>query len=602
LIFQPVPRDRDWALARLDGTIALLTRVPWPHYVGFSHDYPAAFRLSWNGRGLDRMILAELSWSEWEVVVDGLQARLTDEVILDAVGGLPGPYYQAIGARLEAALLNRRDHLRDVAWDFYRLLSGWVDIDATDEGEWLRAERLAGDRLQVEIYDLVDGAPEPEPYYRRTFSGAETREVRVYMRGGDDLVEVLGSESGSTLLRVVGGGSNDRFTDRTDGSGVRFYDDRGDNELFANWSGQSLDHRAWQEPRDAEAERYGARPRDWGSRWFPAPNLGFTPDLGVWLGASAQWQRYGFRQHPYHTAVTVRAGIGTSSGRGRLGVEVDVPVVRPDVRGVAELMITGAEGERYYGPGNETRLDREEDLYRAERREVRLRTAVRFEPGEGVVVEGGTHLSSFRPYDNVGTLVADEVPYGYANFTQMSLVGSVSWDRRDDPVVPRRGGRLLVRGRLFPSAFDVRETFASLRAEGSANVSAGGRLRPTLAVRLGAERVIGDAPYHEAASIGGLETLRGYRLDRFTGESSVFGAAELRVFLSELVFVLPGDVGALAFGDVGRVFLDEEESSRWHGAVGGGVWVTWIDAYTLNLAVARGSEGTAVYVGMGFPF
>ena len=35
------PRDRDWALANLDGLKMVVTRVPWPQYVGFDSTFPA---------------------------------------------------------------------------------------------------------------------------------------------------------------------------------------------------------------------------------------------------------------------------------------------------------------------------------------------------------------------------------------------------------------------------------------------------------------------------------------------------------------------------------------------------------------------------------
>jgi hypothetical protein len=50
-------------------------------------------------------------------------------------------------------------------------------------------------------------------------------------------------------------------------------------------------------------------------------------------------------------------------------------------------------------------------------------------------------------------------------------------------------------------------------------------------------------------------------------------------------------LGIFALGDVGRVFVQGEASRRWHGAVGGGAWLSVFDpAYTLSFAAAQ-SEG-----------
>lgn len=37
-------------------------------------------------------------------------------------------------------------------------------------------------------------------------------------------------------------------------------------------------------------------------------------------------------------------------------------------------------------------------------------------------------------------------------------------------------------------------------------------------------------------------------------------------------------------------------------ALGGGLWVSWVDAYMANLAVARSAEATSLYFGLGFSF
>ena len=58
-----------------------------------------------------------------------------------------------------------------------------------------------------------------------------------------------------------------------------------------------------------------------------------------------------------------------------------------------------------------------------------------------------------------------------------------------------------------------------------------------------------------------------------------------------------------SLGDAGRVWFTGESSDRWHTAVGGGVWVSFLNrASTLTLSVARSDERTGVYVRGGFAF
>jgi hypothetical protein len=66
--------------------------------------------------------------------------------------------------------------------------------------------------------------------------------------------------------------------------------------------------------------------------------------------------------------------------------------------------------------------------------------------------------------------------------------------------------------------------------------------------------------------------------------------------------LVPGDIGILGLGDVGRVWADGESSDTWHGAFGAGLWFALIDASTtISLSVADG-ERTGVYLKAGFGF
>lgn len=53
-VFQPVPRDRDYALAHIDGWLPRIAAYAFPNYVGFGRDYPSALSATWSGRALDR--------------------------------------------------------------------------------------------------------------------------------------------------------------------------------------------------------------------------------------------------------------------------------------------------------------------------------------------------------------------------------------------------------------------------------------------------------------------------------------------------------------------------------------------------------------------
>ena len=79
----------------------------------------------------------------------------------------------------------------------------------------------------------------------------------------------------------------------------------------------------------------------------------------------------------------------------------------------------------------------------------------------------------------------------------------------------------------------------------------------TLALRAGADHRFGNFPFFDGAVLGGATALRGYRRERFTGETIAFANAEIRTKVFDLsTYLAPIEVGVLGFADAGRVWYD----------------------------------------------
>ena len=144
-----------------------------------------------------------------------------------------------------------------------------------------------------------------------------------------------------------------------------------------------------------------------------------------------------------------------------------------------------------------------------------------------------------------------------------------------------------------------------------------------LAVRVAGEKNWGSYPFFEAASVGGAalpspldvaggstgNMLRGYDLNRFSGDASLVANADLIVPLGKSTAIVPLRYGLLAVADVGRVFLSDESSGKWHPAAGGGVWCALRAAGSgrefataLTATVVHSDEETAFYLLSRFGF
>ncbi|HUG53255.1 MAG TPA: BamA/TamA family outer membrane protein [Vicinamibacteria bacterium] len=590
--WQPIPEDRDQAFVRFEGLLLDLTRRAHPRLVDFGPAYSRIEGQTFNGWEVDRRLLAELDAASFEEAGRDLQRRLTDAVLEAAVAGLPAEYREHDGPRLLLALRARRDALPAEARRYYRHLAREVDVYATDGAERVDLSAQRDGAVEVALRDGSEAAP----YFRRTVRPEETVEVRVHLGGGDDRVIAHGPAS-PILVRVVGGAGCE-VVQASGGPRVRV----ADTEPCTEVTGASIDRAPYVRP-PLNPRAPWIPPRDWGATTLVSPWLGAGPEVGAFLGAGLTRQTYGFRKDPYASRQRLRAGYATGAGAGR--VDYLGRFRRENSRTLATVFVraSGIEILRFYGLGNETASASSDDVHEVAQQQYLLAPALAFDLGDGADVEVGPIVQYATTSLLPGRLITALRPYGTEDFGQVGGRLGLVVDRRDRAGAPTRGALLRMEARAFPAVWSVRRTFGSLRAEGATYLTPGLSPRPTLALRAGIKRVWGEFPFHEAAYIGGAESVRGLRAERFGGEAAAYGSAELRLALGHFVLLLPGDVGLFALGDAGRVWVNGESSRRWHTAWGGGVWFSFLErSNTLTLAVARSEERTGVYVSAGFAF
>ncbi|HYU88903.1 MAG TPA: BamA/TamA family outer membrane protein [Gemmatimonadales bacterium] len=596
--WRPIPRDRDQAFARLDGVLLYFTGYYWPQLIGFGDKYPSIWRLTFTGQVPDRRLLVDLEKPVWDSIARTIQGRLTDSVIEAAVRRLPPEYYRKGGAALTRALQQRRNHLLQVSDRYYALLAGVVEVHGTDERDVAEVERLGGGRVSVRL----SAAGAAAPYYRRTFDGRETEEIRVYLHGGDDRLVVRGAaRSGrGPLLRVIGGGGDDELTDSSGAGGTKFYDDRGNNR-FVRGPGTSVSRRHYDEPpRDTSTL---GRPRDWGSRWMPLTWVGYSPDIGLFVGGGASGTGYDFRRLPYNSHVRVRAGYATAAQTYRAEFTGEFRGIVPPVVVTLQMRASGIDVLRFYGFGNETPGTSSQDFYKVKQQQYLLAPALAFSLSRAATLSIGPVLKFSHTNLVGGTFINVARPYGVEDLGQVGAAADFQVDTRDQPRAARRGIAFGFGGSYYPAALDVTAPFGEGHAEASSYLTAHIPLRPTLALRVAGKKVWGTYPFYEAAYIGGATTVRGFVEHRFAGDAALYGNAELRLSVAKFYLLVPGQLGVFGLGDVGRVYLSGETSDRWHAAAGGGVWLSFLSpANTLSVAAAHSVEGTRLYVKAGLAF
>lgn len=572
-LWRPIPLDRDQAFSRLDGVFPSITQWLVPRFTRFGPDYDA-LSLHWNARFIDRRFLAELERPVFDSLATDLRERFTDEVVERALRRLPPPLYDLDAAWLRENLKARRGTLPQAADRFYLLMAREVDVHGRNEAEEALISAGADGSVTVEVRRRTPGA---DPYFRRRFHSGETREIRLYLYGGDDLAVVRGGDAMPIRVRLVGGAGDDEVRFETDTRGVHVYDE----ERGARVTGARL-LRVNGKPYAPSADvpdPMDPPPRDWGRWSMPSATIGLSSDYGFKLGAGNTWYDYGFRKEPYASKVSLSGALSTEL-KYDLRLATDFRFENSRAFAMGRLSASSFGVLNFYGLGNQS-PELVRDSARVQWTVAELELAVGSFPGNSTGLALGPVVSFSRTGDNEDRFIG-QLPdlYGGRDLWKAGAFARFDWDsRRNIRVlwtgeIPKlTGASLTAQGRFYPKLFDLSGPYGWLSGElrGFLQLPLLGEATHG-AARIGAGKVWGEYPWFDARFLGGPQTLRGWPDGRFAGDASAYASAELRLHLFDGRFLVPSMWGLLGFADVGRVWVEGESSGGEHWGFGGGIW------------------------------
>ncbi len=152
------------------------------------------------------------------------------------------------------------------------------------------------------------------------------------------------------------------------------------------------------------------------------------------------------------------------------------------------------------------------------------------------------YASNTHKGDN--TLINKAQPYGHGDFGEVGGSAVLELDTRTaadktpgsfalrNLGYPHGGTLATVRGLVFPKAWDVKDTFGSVKGSAAAYLTPGSDKAPTLALRVGGEKTFGRYPYFQAAYLGGglgrigatggEDPLQGLQRQQYAGDASLW--------------------------------------------------------------------------------
>jgi hypothetical protein len=604
--WEPIPNDRDNAFVSHEGLVPLLARLVIPQAITFDKTFPGLHGLNANAIESDRRLLVSLDEPAWDSVAKSLARSITDSVIDAAVRNMPHGY-ETRSLDLAAKLKSRRTLLPNAAGRYYAALFREVDLHATDTNDRATIGRSADGVVDVRLQS-GDGAP----YFQRRFDVGTTKEIRLYLHGGDDTAVVTGHARTSIALKIIGGNGTNTLIDSSSVNGQTHLVRRYDAGHVEKWSYQKDSvngvvfdpDTAWnRRPWVVEYGETSPPQRDRGATVsiFPGlvtgAGLGFTPALTVIR------ERYGFRSYPYLSKYELSGAYSYAAAGAKVELTTDNRRENSPIHFLTDEFMSRIELVEFHGFGNDV-PDLTGTFFDVRQTQWVIHPAVGFALNKRSDVSVGPIGKYVTTNTTRNQFVALEPPYGAGRFGQAGVQADLRYDSRDHPGYPERGAFAIASASVYPGILTAKKggAFEEVSALASTYVRIPVLTGTVLAVRVGGKKLFGDYPYYEAAYVGGASTIRTYEFRQYLGDASLFGTAELRVPVAKFTYLMPLNFGLLGFGDAGRVSVNGNSPGGWHTVAGIGCWLGALSPGTGVTVMLSNRPQNRVSLGWGFSF
>ncbi|MFM9911110.1 MAG: BamA/TamA family outer membrane protein [Chitinophagaceae bacterium] len=613
--YYPIPRDRDQPFFINQGVIPGIISKPWlqPRFQGFRKKAKNINTYNFNGRFFDRLFLTGLSKQDWEKLTDAFIPLMTDSVIESALKKQPAAIQSYSLPFIIETLKERRNYFKGDVMKYYKFLAKEVDIYGTDKKDWFAIDRLMDGSVHIQLYKLNKDGEKSTKTFDRIFYSSDTKEIRLWGRGGEDHFDMRGDASKTIRVRIVGGPGNDIINIGSQHSGAGktiLYDlTTEQNSITGNgkWKNKLADDPVVNEisPR---AYKYNIL--------MPMLAATYNPDDGLFLGLTIKNTSHGFRKQPYKAVHQWKATYALATGAYNFSYHFDAV----DIIGKTDLVIQADlkapnNTSNFFGVGNETIFDKSAgkkiNFYRTRYNTINAAALFKINPATGISLLAGPVFNYFDidSTENKNRIInAASIPGidPLSLFKSKSFAGArlqINIDLRNNKTITTRGmywqSYFQALKGLSGSSTNLTQFSTDLSFYTSFNKAA----NLVLAGRIGGGINFGKYQFFQAQYLGGNDNLRGFRKFRFAGDRMLYSNIDVRLHLFDFRgYIIPGSLGVLGFNDIGRVWIRGEKSTAWHHGYGAGIWVAPAKRYIITACYAYSKDGGLPFISLGFQF
>ena len=606
-IYHPIPRDRDVALMRLDGIIPILAKLgPFAQYQNFDYKYGNLKGMNRNSLGLTRRFTNNLLIEEWVEIAEAIKASLTDAEIEKAVHAYPNEIKSKFGQNTIDILKSRRDQLPTIARMYASHLYEVVSIPASHKRERIIINMLDDNHVHIQVFKISSKGKLRDLYFDRIFKDSETNEIRIYAMGSNDEINVTGTGLPNIQLRIIGGSGMDTFSDANPSTNrnIIFYDTEINSSDIDSKTSFHLSN-------DTDINQYDYnREYKWNSTTFGF-FFAYNNNDGLFLGGGPRFTKYEFRKNPSQKHY-LRANYAPLTTAGNFLYTGNWYEIFGDWDASINGTLLLPQNYRYFfGLGNETLRQNQLDFdfYRARLEQyqivgnisITLQNFLEFTIGLGAQY---TDVDEERGSDNILNEPQLGInPNVFSSQYYAILTSGISLKDVDNAMNPHYGFKFSFNttGNLGLNSYSSEHI--QLTSTSTFYVSSSSKRQFTFAGRVGGDHLIGSFPFYQANTLGASKNLRGYSNQRFSGRSTIFANAEVRLELVNFYrYLFGGKGGILSFYDVGRVWTDGENSKILHNGYGGGVWFNIFDEVLISAYYGTSGSENSFEVKAGFFF
>ncbi|MFT5751422.1 MAG: hypothetical protein ACI828_002560 [Flavobacteriales bacterium] len=603
VVYKPIPRDRDQAFSKYDGGFLGLIKAlipPARQFQTYSGELKDVKWINSAGIKLDRALLPNATEADWIREANYIIENLTDASIDAAFDAFPEETKNAQLSLVKTQLKARRQTLADIAQRYFRHLNSVVILRGTDKDDHFEITREAeGTRVQI---SRIKGGEIQTPYVDRLMRKDVTKELWIYGLDDDDHFRVSGNGKKPIFTRIIGGQNNDIYT-VDDGRNIKIYEHKTKPNTIAKRGGALI----------KKSSIYNHNTYDFNKGIVKVnsilPSIGSNPDDGFFIGLQDTYTIKGFNSMPFHRKHVVKAGYYFATS----GFDISYKGIFSNALGKWDLVIGGsATNESYarnfFGLSNES-VNNDDvlglDYNRVRNGNYAFELGAQHNNNYGSILHIKTQVEFVELQDDANRFITNDftapLPDYFEGQTFAGIEGGYAYTNADNPANPSRGMdfKLTVGSKMNLEDTDRIYGYISPSLGFYNSLSRNNKL--VLKTLFQGQVNVGDSfEFYQGASIGGRNGLRGYRNERFTGESSFVASGDIRYSFNRMkTGLLPIQLGIYGGGDVGRVWNDGEDSDIWHSDVGGGFWINAVDMISGQFGLFSGDDGLRFAFGFG---